>query len=260
MRLLDWWAMKMHTPSEDYLMLHSDAQGLARGAIVFDPGLTRQPEPEWFDPQWWGKRAQTIASGGRGAAWFVDSPFGHWVLRQYRRGGFAARISRRHYVWQGESRVRSVAEFRLMQQLHAQRLPVPAPIAAAYWRDGPLYRAAIVMERLLGVRSLAQQLAENSAATQWEDAGRLIARFHRAGLDHADLNAHNILFAKNGDAWLIDFDRGRLRAIDDAWRERNLGRLQRSVRKLRGAHTIRYIDAQFAQLRTAYDRAWQAAA
>jgi 3-deoxy-D-manno-octulosonic acid kinase len=39
----------------------------------------------------------------------------------------------------------------------------------------------------------------------------MIARFHRAGVWHADLTAHNILLEVRGVPWLLDFDRGRIR-------------------------------------------------
>jgi 3-deoxy-D-manno-octulosonic acid kinase len=91
----------------------------------------------------------------------------------------------------------------------------------------------------------------------WEEAGRMIARFHRAGLDHADLNAQNILFDDAGHGWLIDFDRGVLRIPATRWRERNLARLKRSLLKLRGARSSEEVEKDFGRLRRAYDQAWQ---
>ncbi|PSD25587.1 3-deoxy-D-manno-octulosonic acid kinase, partial [Stenotrophomonas maltophilia] len=90
----------------------------------------------------------------------------------------------------------------------------------------------------------------------WEEAGRLIARFHRAGLDHADLNAHNILFDGSGHGWLIDFDRGVIRIPATGWRERNLKRLLRSLVKLRGERSVEDVQKDYARLRRAYDMAW----
>ena len=84
----------------------------------------------------------------------------------------------------------------------------------------------------------------------------MIARFHRAGLDHADLNAHNILFDDAGRGWLIDFDRGVLRIPATRWRERNLKRLLRSLLKLRGARSREDVEQDYARLRRAYDLAW----
>ena len=117
------------------------------------------------------------------------------------------------------------------------------------------YRAAILMQRLPGVRSLAEMAAAGEAP--WEATGQLIAKFHRAGLDHADLNAHNILFDAQGRGWMIEFDRSRMRIPATGWREANLKRLHRSLRKRRGTHSLEQVDAEFARLRAAYDTAWK---
>lgn len=232
-----------------------DGQAAGYGAILFDARRVQQAQPGWFDPAWWGERASAVPSGGRGGAWFVDAPFGQAVLRHYLRGGLAARISRDSYAWHGADRTRSFEEFRLTRALHTLGLPVPRPIAACYWRRGPIYRAAILIERLPGVRSLAELAADDPANAPWEATGRLLARFHRAGLDHADLNANNILLdARQG--WLIDFDKGSIRIPATAWRERNLARLQRSLVKLRGERGEAGVREDFARLRRAYDATW----
>src|ERR1700733_14304355 len=110
------------------------------GVMLADPALVGNELTESgdriFDPQFWQNRSQLAAvDGGRGAAWFVG-PSGHWVLRHYRRGGFAARISRDLYWWNGEAAVRSFAEWRLLELLFARGLPVPRPVAASYRRYG----------------------------------------------------------------------------------------------------------------------------
>ena len=233
-----------------------DERGNGYGAILFDATQSRQVEPDWFVPSQWGDKARPVDSGGRGGAWFVDGPFGEAVLRHYLRGGWAARVSRDRYVWRGANKVRSFAEFRLLRELLKRGLPVPRPIAARYSRDGLTYRASILLERLAGVRSLADRVAVAERDAPWEETGRLIARFHRAGLDHADLNAHNILFDATGHGWLIDFDRGTLRIPATRWREANLSRLKRSLLKLRGARSSDAIDSDFARLHGAYDTAW----
>ena len=230
--------------------------GRGMGAILFDRERLRQAEMNLFSPGHWGDRARPVGDGGRGGARFVDAPFGPCVLRQYLRGGMAAKLSHDQYLWRGANRTRSFAEFRLMRALRALKLPVPRPIAAFYMREGMRYRAAILMERLEGVRSLADRALVAGRGAPWEETGRLIARFHRAGLDHADLNAHNILFDANGHGWLIDFDRGVLRIPATRWRERNLKRLLRSLIKLRGERSHDDVEKDYARLRRAYDLAW----
>lgn len=241
--------------ANEALTPYSEDGGL--GAILFDRQWVRQAEPEWFVPASWGEQARPVDSGGRGGAWFVDAPFGACVLRHYLRGGVAAKLSRDRYWWHGANRTRSFAEFRLMRALVAQRLPVPQPVAASYVRHGVSYRAAILMERLESVRSLADLAQTDGRGAPWEEAGRMIARFHRVGLDHADLNAHNLLFDDKGKGWLIDFDRGVLRIPATRWRERNLARLRRSLLKLQGQRSREDVEKDYTRLRKAYRLSWQ---
>ncbi len=239
--------------ANEHLTPFRDSRGY--GAILFDRSQIRQPEADWFSPAHWGDAAQPVAEGGRGGAWFIETGEGVAFLRHYLRGGMAARLSLDGHLWGGINRVRSFAEFRLMRVLREKKLPVPMPFAAWYRREGLQYRAAILMQRLPGVQSLATLALQEHPP--WEAAGQLVARFHRGGLDHADLNAHNILFDANEKGWLIDFDRSQLRIPATPWRDANLQRLLRSLRKQRGTRGIEQIDTGFAQLRAAYDAAWQ---
>jgi 3-deoxy-D-manno-octulosonic acid kinase len=232
-------------------------EGSGLGAILFDSKQLRQADPEWFLPAKWSDRARPVDSGGRGGAWFVDAPFGPSLLRLYLRGGMAARVSRDQYLWHGANRTRSFEEFRLTRALLNKGLPVPRPIAASYVRNGMTYRASILIERLPDVRTLADRAQVGGKDAPWEEAGRLVARFHRAGVDHADLNAHNLLFNPQGKGWMIDFDRGALRIPATRWRENNLMRLQRSLLKLRDMRGRDAVLQDFARLRRAYDIAWQ---
>ena len=227
------------------------------GAILFDLTRVRQASADWFSPAFWGDRARPVESGGRGGAWFVETPFGPAVLRRYLRGGLVAQVNRDRYLWRGSNRTRSFAEFRLLRAVAEKGVPVPRPIAAYYRRVGLRYQAAILLERLENVRSLADRASVAGDGAPWEEAGRLIARSHRAGLDHADLNAHNLLFNAAGQGWVIDLDRGELRIPATGWRERNLARLRRSVLKLRGNRPVDAVERDFARLRGAYDRIWQ---
>jgi len=186
--------------------------------------------PQALDPLAYGERATPVTRGGRQAAWFVEGDFGAGVLRHYRRGGLVARISRDAYVWRGAEATRSFAEFRIMTRLHASGLRVPQPLAAAYWRHGPFYRAALLTQRIPGARPLAD-LLERAPLPQVAEA---ICAMHRAGVWHADLNAYNILVDDAGCVWLIDFDRATSGRLDRAGREANLQRLARSLRKVGG--------------------------
>jgi len=186
-----------------------------------------------FDPEFWRARGELIAvTGGRGSAWFIASGSRQWVLRHYRRGGWIARVSLDRYVWMGEARVRAFAEWLLLDALTRRGLPVPTPVAARYQRTGWVYRCDLITQRIEDAKPLSAALAlEALPEARWRAVGAAIARLHRAGVDHADLNAHNILIGVNGAVTVIDFDRGRLRP-PGAWSSRNLQRLQRSLAKV----------------------------
>jgi 3-deoxy-D-manno-octulosonic acid kinase len=240
--------------ANEHLTPFRDERGY--GAILFDRTQLRQPDPAWFHPEYWKEAAQPVQSGGRGGAWFIafGQGSGEAMLRHYLRGGLVAKLNRDRHLWGGINRVRSFTEFRLMRQLREKKLPVPLPYAAWYRREGLHYRAAILMQRLHDVQPLAV-LAESDAAP-WEKTGELIARFHRAGLEHADLNAHNILFDTQEQGWLVDLDQSRLRIPETKWREANLQRLLRSLHKRRGQRSEQAVDAGFERLRAAYTHAW----
>jgi len=210
------------------------------GVMLADPaglGNALKDGPELlFDPKFWAVRGELEAvNSGRGAAWFIGSATNQWVLRHYRRGGFAARFSQDRYLWAGEGKVRAFAEWRLLAHLKQRGLPVPRPIAAWYRRVGLSYSCALITQRLAGAQPLSAAL--HSAALpedSWHAIGAVIANLHRAGVDHADLNAHNILLGAPQSVSVIDFDRGRLRA-PGRWRRRNLHRLHRSLAKISAA-------------------------
>lgn len=171
---------------------------------------------------------------GRGTSLFVDAAKiavadQQWVLRDYRRGGMAARLSEAHYLWTGRERSRAFREMTLTAALFDQGLPVPRPVAARVTRHGVAYTAALLTVRLAGARALADCLAEADTVLL-ERVGATIRRFHEAGLDHVDLNARNLLITPDESVWLIDLDRCRLRRRGN-WQNANIERLQRSLAK-----------------------------
>lgn len=219
---------------------------VAGGAMIRNAGLEPVPDARWLDPAWWRARgAARELAGGRGSVLLLESPIGPCVLRHYRRGGLLARLRGDRYLWKGASRTRPLREFRLLAQLRALGLPVPEPVVAGYVRSGLSYRADLVTRHIEDAPTLAALLGTGLPEAALARAiGTTLARFHAAGVWHADLNAHNILVGADGRVWLIDFDRGRLRAPQRRWREANLQRLLRSCRKI-GAEGLVGFEAGF---------------
>lgn len=215
-----------------YEQLRQDAEG----AILFDPGMSPQVDGRWFDPAYWRDQgALTSQAGGRGGVAMLVTPAGECVLRHYRRGGMVAALMGDRYLWTGGDHTRSFAEFRLLQAMAKLELPAPQVVAARYQRLGLHYRADLITRRITETQTLAERFAQGQLDAELaQEVGALVARFHRAGVWHADLNAHNVLVASSA-LYLIDFDRGRLRTPEQGWRMANLQRLRRSLFKLGAA-------------------------
>jgi 3-deoxy-D-manno-octulosonic acid kinase len=212
--------------------LHQDAEG----AILFDATASPQVDADWFVPNYWRERgALRVQAGGRGGVQLIATPAGECVLRHYRRGGMVAALMGDRYLWRGADATRCFAEFRLLAEIARLGLPGPAPMAARYRRHGLFYRADLITRRIVDAQTLAECLAAGKLDAELaRETGALVARFHRAGVWHADLNAHNVLVTSS-TLHLIDFDRGRLRVPAEGWRLANLERLHRSLLKLDAA-------------------------
>ena len=245
--MLDFPEMDAH-PASGSRIPFRDADG--QGAIVFDPARVRQAGPSLFE-----RPAGNAAPKGRGQAWFVEGEFGAGVLKQYRRGGAMARLSRASYLWLGEARVRSIAEFALLRRLRLLGLPVPAPLAASYRRRGLTYQASLLLERVQPATAFAELACRLREAAPWDRVGAAIGRCHARGARHADLNANNILLDGAGLAWIIDWDKGRLEAGPGDWCAAVLDRLERSLRKECAELPAGTLADGMRRLRIAHDRA-----
>jgi len=233
----------------------------ASGAMLADPEFLGNPGSEGhatrealFEPAFWAARGELLdVTGGRGSAWFIATTPHPWVLRHYRRGGLIARVSQDRYLWAGEDRVRAFAEWRLLGALVRRGLPVPHPVAARYQRAGLSYRCDLITRRIANARPLSAAMSDAPLdVAAWACVGATVARLHAAGVDHADLNAHNILLDAAGAVSVIDFDRGRLRP-PGAWVGRNLSRLHRSLVKIgRVLPPDRFTDGTWTSLMSGY--------
>jgi 3-deoxy-D-manno-octulosonic acid kinase len=223
--------------------------------MLYDTSRGSNAGTSWFDPLWWSDRGTVSDSPeGRGSALFIDADGLRLVLRQYRRGGFAAVLSKNRYLWRGGSQTRSFSEWHLLFLMRHAGLPVPIPIAAGYWRTGVLtYTAALLTEQIPNVRSLATRLTLGPVPfMMWVEIGRTLWRFHAEGVFHADLNAHNIVLNDGPEVWLVDFDRGRLRR-PGLWCDSNLVRLRRSIEKITDPlPPDRFSEADWASLLSGY--------
>jgi 3-deoxy-D-manno-octulosonic acid kinase len=232
----------------------AELQITATGAILYDPARAGKPEEGLFDAYYWEDRKRVVARAqGRGGVLFIRDEHRYWVLRHYRRGGLVGKLIRDAYLWTGLQRTRAFREWHLLHTLHAQGLPVPAPVAARVKRTGLIYRADLITEALPAVRTLADSITgAELLESVWQRVGGTIARFHDAGVHHADLNAHNILLGESGTIYVLDFDRGRIRTRGTR-ESAVVERLKRSLLKIRRQRTnVHFSDRDWAALMRGY--------
>jgi len=224
-------------------------------SIAFDADLVESPGVDLFSPELWrARRSLDGEAVGRGSTWFVNAPFGPAVLREYLRGGWVAKVSRRSYFFTTVARSRPFREFDILATLSAQGLPVPQPVAALCEHGGLMSTGSIITMRIAHTRTLADILPGDpqQGSDVWENVGRCIRQFHRAGVWHADLNARNILLDREMKVYLIDFDRARLMTGTEVNGKRNLDRLKRSLEKLWPASQHTLLQPAWNRLRAAY--------
>lgn len=207
-----------------------------------------------------GKDVQWVESGGRGQAWFIKLGDVHAVLRAYQRGGLLSYLNKSTYLGVNVDKSRAFREWRLLDWMYHEGLPVPRPIAASLCRwpvpFGPFYRAHILLQKIEDTQTLDHRLSESEIDQSiWQKIGECIAIFHRHNIFHADLNANNILLDKQSNIFLIDFDKSEVRDgnAGSSWKEQNLQRLKRSLLKQQGIHThYHFSDTDWQSLYNAY--------
>jgi 3-deoxy-D-manno-octulosonic acid kinase len=185
------------------------------------------------------------------------------ILRRYQHGGLFGGLTGMLHL--GPSR--ALEELHVTARAEASGAPVPHVVCLALWPAvGPFWSALIGTREERDARDLFEVLSTcedpRERRALLRDVGAAVRRLHDAGVDHRDLQLHNILVVEEGGRRrivVIDLDRavyhprGRLAS---RLRARNLGRLTRSAVKnglWRGAVGRRELAA-FVGAYTAGDR------
>ncbi|MEZ8825309.1 3-deoxy-D-manno-octulosonic acid kinase [Vibrio amylolyticus] len=184
-----------------------------------------------FSVEYWRDKNAIIGSAqGRGTTWFVKGNTGEFALRHYHRGGLFGKLVKDSYWFAGLDNTRAYQELLLLKTLIENHVNVPTPIAAKVERCGIFYRADILVEKLDNAKDLVSILnTQKLSKVQLLTIGKEIRKMHEIGVNHTDLNIHNILI-NNNKVWIIDFDKCRQQDGNE-WKQGNLDRLKRSFVK-----------------------------
>ena len=222
--------------------------------IIVDDRLKDTVNSEWFNDKYWLNQGRLLgASSGRGSAWMVKSSNEKMMLRHYYRGGIPARFIKDKYFWTGLLKTRSFSEYKLLEKMYALKLPVPKPIAAQACKMGLFYQANILIKYIPHDSTFAGLLNVDSDLQTWSNVGSTIAQFHKHGINHADLNANNILITQD-KVFLIDFDHSRQCNQRKMWQNSNMKRLKRSIDKLTDDNHIETNNIKWHSLMVGYGK------
>ncbi len=223
--------------------------------ILYEDTLVSHAAPPLFEAATWaGSPVAPGYAGGRGATLFIEHDGQQWVLRHFHRGGTVGRFLADRFLWLGAERTRCFREWGLLARLQELGLPAPRPVAARYRRRGLTYTADLLTVRIPDVEPLSTRLARGPMpAGCWAAVGACIGAFHRAGVFHADLTAHNLQIDSADRVFLLDFDRGRIRTDGGNWQAANLARLHRSLTKISKGGGVHFTPREWRWLRDAYE-------
>ena len=187
-----------------------------------------------FEPQFWAARGELITGGRAEAA--VPS----WLSRPGPAIVGAASLSARRF--HGADFAGSLHLGRRGTSACVCRVAPAGALGAARLAGAGTDRGALsarrhdaiaailIMRRIADAEPLSSMLAAGRVERERMARDRRDHRaLARAGVDHADLNAHNILLDGRGAVSIIDFDRGACSRPPAPGASRNLRRLHRSL-------------------------------
>lgn len=208
--------------------LSSNNQVIWFDESLISPKMVKQA----FKVEYWQQQNKIIGSAtGRGTTWFVELPSMQAALRHYRRGGLFGKLVEDSYIYTGDESTRSYQEFELLNWLIESGVNVPRPIAARVVKNGLIYKADLLSEKVPNARDLVAVLQENALPKEmYLKIGIEVRKMHAAQVNHTDLNIHNILIDEQGKVWIIDFDKC-FQKQGESWKQDNWNRLLRSFKK-----------------------------
>lgn len=191
---------------------------------LLHPDFADYIAPALFDES----RLQPTAYFGRGVIRSIDTPRGTVLVRQCRRGGDLKKLFRDKYVFHNRPR----QEIELHREAYARGVHTVLPVGVCWSRSGVFFRGSIATLKV-DADDLYYKVKKGNGATPEELAacGRAIRSMHAAGVLHADLNMKNLL-VHGSEAWVIDFDKGRIvHDVGNVHARANFLRLRRSMIK-----------------------------
>lgn len=201
--------------------------------IVQNPSFKKTINHAFFNPLEKSNLNFQVLLGGRGGTYLVNSNQQTCVLKKYLRGGLMAKISYDSYLWLGLKQSRVEQERNIIQYLTENKFITPQFVAFQIIQTGLLYQQSMITQFVKNKGSLESILDQQELSeTQIINLAKTLKVMHQLKVNHADLNANNILLDENEHWIIIDFDKAKIMQEDGHWKNQNLQRLKRSLEKL----------------------------
>ena len=230
--------------------------------VAYNKSLFTEFPISLFDPNYLAKNSllhidqmSLSDSMGRGRVHAFKYKEYDLVLRHYYRGGHVSKFLNDAYFWKSLNKTRAMSELNLLSTMQKLHLPVPLPVASHINRVGVLYKADIVTQLIPSSQSISSKLMKDIIPVEvWHEIGLVIRQFHNHNINHADLNAHNILLDFKNRIYLVDFDKSKIEESPGGWCGQNIARLERSFTKLKESENkFNYTDNDFQFLLEGYN-------
>jgi len=170
--------------------------------------------------------------GGRGRSITAEiAGLGPVFVKRYTHGGLLRTFTGGRFLALGPCRSR--AEFLMLERVRALGIHAPRPLVYAN-KGNILYNTWLIMEELPHTRTLVQVSAEHPE--QLDECMDRLAQHLRTLVSHrvlhVDLHPGNVLVAKDGSLYIVDFDKAHMyRGSEARLRELYLRRWRRAVIK-----------------------------
>lgn len=170
--------------------------------------------------------------GGRGRSVTADIPgLGAVFVKRYTHGGLLRSLTGGRFLNIGPSRSR--AEFVMLERVRAMGINVPRPLVYVT-KGNLLYNTWLIMEELPDARTLVEVSVNEPEALDvcMERLAPHLRTLVTNKVLHVDLHPGNVLVAKDGTIFIVDFDKAHTyRGSESQLREWYLRRWRRAVIK-----------------------------
>jgi hypothetical protein len=174
----------------------------------------------------------TSVLGGRSRAAAFELPsLGKVFIKHYSHGGLLRSVTGGRFLGVGPAR--SQSEFEMLEQVRSYGVNAPEPIAIVK-RGGAIYSTWLLMEELVGTKTLVQVQEEGAEAIHlaMSKLSEQVKVLVQRQVLHVDLHPGNVLVSPTGVVYIVDFDKAHyFRGSAQALRELYLRRWRRAVIK-----------------------------